>query len=307
MSSSALWHIQIRIHHGAVDSMVHLLESMHAEAISWLECEDAKPSSIKDSLGFSIADEFLVEGYTHQKPDTEWLNAKMLHVQLLHDLPFIPICKVMRVNTNEDWLATCYKAMPAMTVGRYQVCGTHLMEGRKPNTTTLVIDAATAFGSGDHPTTKGCLKTLDSLARQYTFSSIMDMGCGSGILAIASKKTWPHARVCAADYDGESVIVTQRNARLNQCALETFESCGFQNAQTWSNQPFDLVLANILARPLVSIAPHVAKFTTPQAFVVVSGLLVKQIPFVLGAYKHQGFSLYAKTVYDSWATLCLRR
>jgi ribosomal protein L11 methyltransferase len=304
MSFSGLWHIQIRVHHEGVASVVNLLESIHMQAVSWLECDDAKPSHVKDSLGFSIAEEFLVEGYTSTKPDLTWFDEKLFHVYLLHNLPTQPRLTMLRVNSNEDWLATCYKAMPAMRIGRYHVCGTHLVESQKPCRNTLVIDAATAFGSGDHPTTKGCLKTLDTLACSHGFHTILDMGCGSGILAIAAKKTWAQARVVAADYDKESVIVTNRNAQLNKCSLETFESFGFNNVK--SHQKYDLILANILARPLVSISPHVSKFTTAQAFVVLSGLLVKQIPLVLSAYQHQGFSLYMKTIYDGWATLCLR-
>lgn len=305
MSFPGLWHIQIRVYHEGVASVVHLLESIHTEAVSWLECDDAKPSYVKDSLGFSIAEEFLVEGYTSNKPDLGWFDDKLFHVYLLHSLPIRPDFTVSRVNNNEDWLATCYKAMPAMRVGRYRVCGTHLAESQNPCKNMLVIDAATAFGSGDHPTTKGCLKTLDTLAHNHNFHSVLDMGCGSGILAIAAKKTWNSAHVVAADYDKESVIVTKRNAQLNKCKLEAFESFGFSNAKTHRN--YDLVLANILARPLVSISPHVGRFTNPQGFVVLSGLLVKQIPLVLSAYQHQGFSLHMKIIYNGWATLCLKR
>ncbi len=307
MGTNPLWHLRLRIHHQGVDALVAYLEGLHVDAISWLECDDAKPTMLKDSLGFPIAEEFLVEGYTTVKPDDRVFQNALDHLQLLQKLPIPPTYTISKVNSHEDWLTQCYKAMPAIQAGPFEIRGTHLLNDGKVTKNTLIVDAATAFGSGDHPTTKGCLTLLGKLARQHQFSNIMDMGCGSGILAIAAKKTWPKASVLAADYDAESVRVTERNAKLNLCSIQAIHSLGFQNAKTHPTEPFDLVLANILARPLVSIAPDVQKYTKTGSFVVLSGLLIKQMPLVLKAYSHQGFFLHHKYTEQEWATLCLKR
>jgi len=189
-----------------------------------------------------------------------------------------------------DWLARVREDSPPVIAGRYFVRGTHLRP--RAGTIALAIDARLAFGTGRHPSTRGCLLVLDRLAKRMRPRRVFDLGCGSGVLAIAAAKTW-HTPVIACDIDPVAVTSTRANARLNGvCHLvRAVLSEGLRAPRLLKAAPFSLVLANISARPLAALAPALARSLEPGGHAVLSGLLKEQAPGLVSAYRRQGLAL----------------
>lgn len=207
-----------------------------------------------------------------------------------------------------DWLAENRASFQPIRAGRFFIHPT-FYEGRPPvGAHAIALDAATAFGSGSHGTTKGCLLALDRIARRRRPRRILDMGCGSGILAIAAAMAWKRS-VLAVDIDDEAVRVTVENARRNAVAnyMRAGAGPGF-NAPIMRRQPkFDLIVANILARPLIAMAPALTRALGPGGEIVLSGLLTNQENQVIAAYRAQGLALVRRGSIDDWSTLVLKR
>ena len=171
----------------------------------------------------------------------------------------------------------------------------------------LEIDAAEAFGTGEHPSTSGCLLALDRLARRRRLSRPLDIGTGSGVLAIAAAKTL-HRPVLASDIDCAALRVAARHVRRNGLAGRVRLVCapGYRS-RALRRSKYDLVFANILARPLARMAPDLKRALAPGGVAVLSGLLRRQEPLVLSSHRSQRLSLERRLVIDGWSTLVLRR
>jgi ribosomal protein L11 methyltransferase len=205
----------------------------------------------------------------------------------------------------QDWLARNRASFGAIAIGPF------LVHGSEPVATgrlSLRIDAATAFGTGEHATTKGCLLALGAIAKRRRIARVLDMGTGSGILAIAAAKITP-ASVVAVDVDPESIAVARRHARLNGVAnrMAIGVSNGYRSSLVRRRAPYDLVLANILARPLAAMAKDLARVLAPGGVAVLSGLLAEQERAVLRPHRDRGLALARRLVIDGWATLVLGR
>ena len=203
-----------------------------------------------------------------------------------------------------DWRQVARDAFPPRRIGRYR-----LRPGHAPATIggiDVILDVGPAFGSGEHATTRGCLLALERLARSRRPTSILDMGTGSGVLAVAAAKTWP-TRVLAVDSDPAAVANARYHARLNGVAgqVRVIAADGFGHRETAG--PFDLIFANILARPLIAMAGALTKALAAGGTAVLSGLLVRHQGAVLAAYRARGLALGERLVRDGWATLVLRR
>ena len=184
--------------------------------------------------------------------------------------PAVTIEKVPDV----DWVSHVQARTPPIRAGRFYVHGSHVAEPVPDECVGILMDAGPAFGAGDHQSTRGCLIALDGLARGRPMEKILDLGCGSGILSIAAARIWP-AEIIAADFDPDAVAMTKRWADANGVAsrVSAVRSRGFQNRGLRAGAPFDLVFANILARPLERLAPVIARHLAPGGRVVLSGLL----------------------------------
>lgn len=302
-----LWQVTIRINYQAVDTIVQFLEDMNMQAVSWYECEDALPSDKLDDQGFPIAAEFHVEGYCKTFPSHELLSQGIDALSTLFGFS-VPTITIDPVD-NTDWLSVCYAQLEPRQLGRYYVYGSHNSAPVDSTLIPLKIDAATAFGSGDHPTTSGCLLALDDLAKTNQFKNMLDMGCGSGILAIAMAKTWAKGHVLAVDNDPESVRVTEQNAIFNGCHgnLTALVSEGFADPKINQAGPFEVITANILAKPLCMMAANMKASLALRGYVILSGLLDRQKEMVLEAYKAEGLHLVKIHPIDDWVTLVLQR
>ncbi|MCH2547431.1 MAG: 50S ribosomal protein L11 methyltransferase [Alphaproteobacteria bacterium] len=207
-----------------------------------------------------------------------------------------------------DWVSEVQKSFPPITAVRFFVYGSHYTEDTPKDLVPIKINAGMAFGSGEHETTSTCLAALDNLGQERDFNRLLDMGCGSGILAIAMAKIWKH-KVVAADIDPVAVAVTEENAKHNG-EYEKLICCisdGYDNAVISKRAPYDLIVANILARPLCDLAPALAEHLAPNGVAVLSGLLDRQEAEVLNAHAAQGLSLIKRYPQNGWHTLVIGR
>jgi ribosomal protein L11 methyltransferase len=246
---------------------------------------------------------WLVESLSAAIPDAAALEVR-LALALGGDAPSLTIERLAA----KDWLAENQQAFPPLTVGRYRIHGTHLPEGARTGRIAVAIDAATAFGTGEHGSTRGCLLAIHDMAKRGRPTRILDMGTGTGILAIAAAKTW-RRRVAAFDIDPEAVRVAARNARVNGVAglMASRWAASPADRVLDAGAPYDLVLANILARPLIAMARGLARAAAPNARVVLAGLLPWQEAAVLAAWRRVGFNLRRRILVDGWSTLILAR
>jgi ribosomal protein L11 methyltransferase len=205
-----------------------------------------------------------------------------------------------------DWLAENRRAFPPLRIGRFFVHGSHWRGRPPPGTIAIEIDAATAFGTGEHPTTRGCLLGLDRLASRRGFHRPLDIGTGSGVLAIAAAKRM-REKVLASDIDCEAAWVARHHARRNGVAGKVRVVCapGYRSRAV-RRRKYDLILANILARPLALMAHDLKRALAPGGVAVLAGLLTRQEPLVLAAHRAQGLALDWRLAIDGWSTLILR-
>jgi ribosomal protein L11 methyltransferase len=205
-----------------------------------------------------------------------------------------------------DWLAMALSGLPPVRAGRFFVYGAH-DGGRAPtNTVNLRIEAGAAFGTGHHGTTVGCLSAFDQLIKARRFDKVLDVGAGTGVLAIAAARTGSKLAV-GTDIDGPSVRISNENAKLNKSTARFVHASGLGHRLVSQAAPYDLVFANILAPPLVALSQDIRKALKPGGFAILSGLLRTQERRVLAAYLSKGFRLHRRLHRDAWATLVLKR
>jgi ribosomal protein L11 methyltransferase len=207
-----------------------------------------------------------------------------------------------------DWVKQSLAGLKPVRAGRCIVHGAHDRASVKPNDIGIEIEAALAFGTGHHGTTRGCLLALDELAKRQRARRVLDVGTGSGVLAIAAAKIL-RARVTASDIDPVAVEAARANARLNRAAAAiTFVRAAGANARAIATaKPYDLIFANILLGPLLRLAVPLRRLAAPGARMVLSGLLPGHANAVLAIYRAQGFMLERRIALDGWVTLVLKR
>jgi ribosomal protein L11 methyltransferase len=219
------------------------------------------------------------------------------------------IAKAIVFDTVEarDWVKASLEHLIPVPAGRFVVHGQHDRARVPANKLGIEIEAALAFGTGHHGTTRGCLLLLDHVLKARQPRRVLDLGTGTGVLAIAAAKAL-HGAVLASDIDPPSVAVARDNARLNETGplVTTIRATGFSAPQFAKAGPFDLVLANILANPLRQLAGPMARHLAPSAFVILSGLLTHQTPSVTAAYRARGLVPLRHLRIDGWSSLLLR-
>ncbi|MCA3721425.1 50S ribosomal protein L11 methyltransferase [Phenylobacterium sp.] len=205
-----------------------------------------------------------------------------------------------------DWLAMSLSGLPPVRAGRFFVYGAHDRGQVPPNAVALRIEAGAAFGTGHHGTTVGCLLAWNDLIKSRRFDRVLDVGAGTGVLAIAAARTG--ARLArGTDIDAPSVRIARENAALNGARAQFVHASGLGHQRVRSAAPYDLVFANILAPPLVALAQDIRGALRPGGVAILSGLLRTQERRVLAAYRSRGFRLLRRIHRDAWATLVLER
>jgi len=207
-----------------------------------------------------------------------------------------------------DWVAASLQGLNPVAAGRFVVHGRHDRARVAVNRIGVEIEAALAFGTGHHGTTRGCLLALDRLIKARRPRGILDVGTGSGVLAIAAAKACRRP-VLASDIDRSAVQVATQNARANRIVsfVDAILADGVLDRRVRSRAPYDLVFANILLHPLKRLAAPLARLTAPRGLIVLSGLLGSQANAALAVYRLQGLALEHRIGLDGWATLVLRR
>ena len=243
----------------------------------------------------------LVEAYFSEAPDLVALNAAVAGLGKPGIAP-----AVAEMVPDENWVALSQAALPPVEAGRFTIHGSHDRHRVGSGPYALEIDAGEAFGTAHHATTQGCLLALDKLVHGRRFRRVADIGCGSGVLALAASRILPRASINASDLDPIAVDVSKENARRNRAGqrIRFAVAAGFDHA-VLRRARFDLVLANILAGPLVRLAPKMRTALASGGTAVLSGLLTTQAAEVTAAYRAQQF--YVQQRYDiaGWTTLVL--
>jgi len=250
--------------------------------------------------------DWLVQGFLMDKPDAAALSAGLALAAQALEFPEPEL--IVEPVEDIDWLRLNQESFPPMRIGGFYIYGSHVTERKPAGMIPLRIDAATAFGTGEHATTSGCLRAFTRIAKQGRRRRILDMGTGTGILAIAAAKTW-HLKVRACDIDPHSVDVACENVAINGVSslIQPFVSNGYRAPAVRSGAPYDLIFANILARPLTKMAPDLARHLAPGGIAILSGLLLNQERMVLNAHRAQGLHFYQRIVRGNWDTLILMK
>ncbi len=207
-----------------------------------------------------------------------------------------------------DWVTKSLEGLKPVRAGRFLIHGAHDRNRRRIGDLAIEIEAGLAFGTGHHGTTAGCLEMLHRVARREAPRNALDLGTGSAVLAIALAKL-SRIPVLATDIDAVATKVAAQNVRLNGVStyVETVTAAGFQDPIFAERGPFDLIVANILARPLMRLAPQMATYMTPGGSLVLSGILDRQRDAVVAAYAGQRFRHVRTTHREGWVTIHLKR
>ena len=206
-----------------------------------------------------------------------------------------------------DWVTVSLEGLPAVVAGPFIVAGSHALAQQSPGKISVLIEAGPAFGTGHHGTTLGCLLALDRIRRHRPIGRVLDLGTGSGVLAIAALKAGAVSAL-GTDIDADSVRVANENAAKNNVSgFTALHGTGTRLARIQQAAPFETVFANILMRPLIGLAPQIARLTAPGGTIILSGLLHHQAPLVRMAYSGHGLIYEDRIRHDGWTTLIFRQ
>ena len=237
-------------------------------------------------------------------PDRAWLR------ELVATSAGNEIADTLAFDTVEarDWVKSSLEDLVPVPGGRFVVHGSHDRDRVAPNKLAIEIEAALAFGTGHHGTTRGCLLAMDTMMKRNKPRRILDLGTGSGVLAIAAAKIL-RTRVLATDIDRRAVRIARANARGNHVGalVETVQAAGFAAPRVAARAHYDLVVANILLKPLQRMAAPLARRLAPGGRVVLSGLLSVDANAALAAYRAQGLALERRLKLEDWVTLVMKR
>jgi len=294
MPQAPLWQSRFAIPAAAVDLF---LDALQTDAISVAAFEEPAADGADGAL-------WRVELLHQAEPDREALAARIAPLAERSGLRQVDLTVAPVAAT--DWLARTAESFPAQPIGRFWIHGSHITAPPPDGAVPIELDAGLAFGSGEHATTQGCLLAIDRLAARRRFRRVLDLGCGSGILAIAAAKLGA-ARVIAADNDPLAVAVARENATRNRVGhrIRCLVSEGYRDPLLRAFGPYDLILANILADPLCALARECARHLAPGGLVVLSGLLDRQAARVIAPHRQARLRLRREITIGIWTTLVM--
>jgi ribosomal protein L11 methyltransferase len=280
------------------------------EDISPLAWLDVPPVLMTSEADGARPDEWRLDAYFEGEPTAEMLG--LLAALAPSAAGAEPA--VERVE-DRDWVTLSQQGLEPIRAGRFFVHTPAHRDSAPPDLIALEIDAGRAFGTGQHETTSGCLVALSAMkAGGAAVANLVDLGTGTGLLAFAALKLWPAARAAASDNDPVAIEVSEENAAINSVRmgrargqLELIVAEGMDHVRLRARAPFDLVIANILAGPLIELAPSVAEAIAPGGRLILAGLLDHQAPAVAAAYRRQGMMLTGRVERGEWPTLVMRK
>lgn len=289
-----VWKIALTVPSGAAPHFDAALEALLAESGAVASAE----------LPGGAA--WCIEAYLEAPPPREQIEETVRAVA--RSLSLAPPAVAVEELADRDWVSENQRSFQPFQVGRFFVHPAHWSGTPPDGLVGLLIDPGMAFGTGTHATTQGCLQAIDALAGPAWPRRAIDLGCGSGILAIALAKLTGRT-VLASDNDSVAVRIAQENAAVNGVAglIEAVEAEGFDHPEIGAGAPYDMIVANILAQPLIALAGDVARHLAADGRVILSGLLAVQAAEVMAAYARQGLGLAQRIDGGEWSTLVLRR
>lgn len=257
-----------------------------------------------EGMAYSILEEdedhdvWRIDAFPSEAPEAEAAE------RVLQGFPDLRV--VVETLGDADWLAMALSGLPPVRAGRFFIFGMHDRGRTPPNAVNLRIEAGAAFGTGHHGTTVGCLLAYDALLKRRSYRKVLDVGAGTGVLAIAAARTGSSVAV-GTDIDAVSVRIARENAEVNRSNARFVHAAGLGHRLVAEHAPYDLVFANILAPPLVALAQDIKQALKPGGVAILSGLLRSQERRVKAAYLSRGFRVVRRIHRDAWATLVLRR
>lgn len=280
-----MWKVSITTSQQRASALSTVFED-HALSIAWFEVDEQQ-------------DVWKLDILFEDQPSEQWLQSQVGDENYQ--------CEYIQP---QDWLSQNQAAFPPIDVGPFYIYGSHIQQPLPADRLTLQIDAATAFGTGEHATTQSCLYLLDVLKQDnHKFNSILDLGCGTGILGMGAALLFDQRLVMMSDNDPEAVRMTQynieQNSLINRCQVILSE--GFESEVLQNQAPFDLIIANILANPLIMLAPDIQEYSSNDTTVILSGLLNTQVTAVTDAYDRYGFKLIQQHVIGDWSALWFKK
>lgn len=288
MSKPKLWTVRARLAREAETLAVEAaLEPFEPLALSSFEVENGRA--------------WMTEALFDSRPATKTMRAALAGTAAA-DVAIEPV-------PDKDWVSESQRALPPIRAGRFYVHGAHVTAPRPRGTTAIEIEAGLAFGTGRHETTRGCLLALQRLKRAgFAPRRPLDLGTGSGLLAIAMAHLW-QVPVLASDNDPQATKVARENVILNGVGdlVRVVTGAGYAAPAVRDGGPYDLIVANILARPLMRLAPGLARHLAPKGVALLSGLLVEQEAMVLEAHERQGLGLLWRLRLGDWSVLAVGR
>ncbi len=247
---------------------------------------------------FESGKDFQVDIIFQEKPDEIDIESIMGFANKISSQQIKPTVQEIE---NKDWVKENQKNFPPIEVGSFYIYGSHIdLKTDKPF--PILIDANTAFGTGQHETTKGCLIAMEDLSKNVTPSSILDMGCGTAILAIAAKMLFG-CEVVGIDNDPESIKVSKENAKLNQVSINCAVGDGYKSLEGH----FDVIISNILAGPLINMAQDLSMHLNDGGHTILAGLLETQASEVQKAHEEVGLALVNKKTLNEWTILVMKK
>ncbi|MDT9601034.1 50S ribosomal protein L11 methyltransferase [Sphingosinicella rhizophila] len=281
-----------------------------ADDFSPLALLDPPPVLITREADPAAPDNWLLDAYFELEPDARLLA--MLRSLIPSAAGAAPVIEKIR---DEDWVTISQQGLEPIHAGRFFVHTPAHRDAVPTDAISFEIDAGRAFGTGQHETTTGCLMALSRLKDEGAhFSNLLDLGTGTGLLAFAAMRLWPVARATASDIDPISIEVTEENAGINKVMLgrsrgqlELVVSPGLERHRLKARAPYDLIIANILAAPLIDLAPSVAGALQAGGRLILAGLLEHQAEKVANAYRRQGLIARFRIERGEWPTLVMRK
>lgn len=250
-------------------------------------------------------DIWCLEVYLSEKPDFMFLNNQINKFAQDQKLEILDDLKIEQIE-DQDWVSIYQNGLKPIEIGRFFISSRIHKDLCPKDKEGVFIDASRAFGTGEHATTFACIETLEQLS-YLKFDNILDIGTGTGILSFIAKKLWPNAKVMGCDIESTAIEIAHNNAEFNNLEIFFYEnSLDSLILSEHDCEKFDLIISNILAKPLIELSSQIRKITTDDARVILSGFLDYQVDDVLSAFEKNEFELESSLCKDSWITLIIK-
>ncbi len=258
-----------------------------------------------ETVDSAANDIWCIEVYLDNQPDLEHFKNQLIKYAKDNNLQLLSEVKCKKIE-DRDWIQEYQKNLKPIEIGSFFITSStqaHLCPADKVN---LIIEASRAFGTGEHATTSGCIRAIESLAKK-NFKHIIDIGTGTGILSFAAKKIWPEAKIYACDIEKVAIDIATESAKVNDAKINFFQN--FDNEilnQSNKDIKFDLIISNILAIPLINLADKIKNLSAENAYVILSGFLENQTEDVKAVYINNNFRLISQIINNNWVTVIMK-